>query len=134
MSREYILSKDGNDYKANMHCHSTISDGTMTPQEVKDYYMANGYSIVAYTDHDLFVPHPELCDENFLALNGYEMEFYDYGTTEDFNIMRTTHINMVALDKDMKLQPFFHRKRYFAGNGVSNKHLVVFTDFVSITL
>lgn len=128
MQKKYILPKDGNDYKANMHSHSTISDGTMTPQELKEYYMANGYSIIAYTDHDLFVPHPELCDENFLALNGYEMEFYDYGTTEDFNIMRTTHINMVALDEKMELQPFFHRKRYFAGNGVKNKHLVKFDE------
>ncbi len=128
MAKHYILSEKGNDYKANLHCHTTISDGQMTPEEVKEYYMAHGYSIVAYSDHDLFVPHPELCDENFCALNAYEMEFYDYETTEDFNIMRTTHINMIALDPKLEIQPFFHRKRYFAGNGVHNKHLIKFDE------
>ncbi len=128
MSKKYILSESGKDYKANMHCHSTISDGTMTPEELKEYYMAHGYGIIAYTDHELFVPHPELCDESFLALGGYEMSFYDYGTTEDFNIMRTTHINMVALDPKMEIHPFFHRERYFIGNGVKNKHLIKFDE------
>lgn len=30
---------------------------------------------MAYTDHDVFIAHDELNDENFLALHGYEMEF-----------------------------------------------------------
>lgn len=126
--RNYILSKDGNDYKANMHCHTTISDGEMTPAEVKDYYMSNGYSIVAFTDHELFVPHPELCDENFCALNAYEMSIYDYNTTTEYLILRMTHLNFVALDPKLDTQPFFHRERYFIGNGVKNKHLIKFDE------
>ena len=39
--------------------------------------MEKGYSIVAYTDHDILIPHPELAAENFLPLNGYEMEIND---------------------------------------------------------
>ncbi|MCQ2454806.1 MAG: hypothetical protein MJ090_01490 [Clostridia bacterium] len=128
MAKKYILCKNGNDYKANMHCHSTVSDGIFTPCELKEMYMQEGYSIIAYTDHDLFVPHLDLCDENFLALSGYEMEFYDYDTTEDFNIMRTTHLNMIALDPNLDLQPFYHRKRYFIGNGVNNKHMIKYDE------
>ena len=71
---KYLIPKEGKFYKANLHCHTTISDGVMTPQEVKDYYKERGYSVVAYTDHCIMVPHPELNDETFLALNGYENE------------------------------------------------------------
>ncbi len=128
MSKNYILCEKGNDYKANLHCHSTVSDGCMTPEELKKFYMDKGYSVLAYTDHDLFVPHPELCDSDFLALNGYEMEFYDYDTTEDFLFLRTTHINFIALDEKMDVQPFFHRERYFIGNGVKNKGMIKFDE------
>ena len=72
--KRYLLSEQGNFYKANLHCHTSLSDALYTPEEVKKQYMEHGYSIVAYTDHDIFVPHPELADENFLPLNGYEIE------------------------------------------------------------
>lgn len=43
--------KDGR-YKANIHCHTTESDGTSTPAEVVDAYRKYGYKILALTDHD----------------------------------------------------------------------------------
>ena len=48
--KKYLISKEGQFYKANLHCHTTVSDGVMTPQEVKDYYKERGYSVVAITD------------------------------------------------------------------------------------
>ena len=60
-------------YKANLHTHTNISDGALTPGEVKAAYKAKGYSIMAYTDHEVCIPHPELNDEEFLTLTGYEM-------------------------------------------------------------
>ena len=71
--RKYLLSESGSFYKANLHCHTTFSDGKLTPAEVKEVYKKLGYSIVAYTDHDILVPHDELNDEGFLALHGFEM-------------------------------------------------------------
>ena len=38
--RKYLLPKDGNFYKANLHCHTTVSDGRLTPEEVKNAYKA----------------------------------------------------------------------------------------------
>ena len=67
--RKYLLPENGKFYKANLHCHTTVSDGRLAPEQVKEAYMAEGYSVIAYTDHDVMIPHPELCDENFLALN-----------------------------------------------------------------
>lgn len=71
--RKYLLPENGSYYKANLHCHSTISDGKLTPEEIKQAYLAEGYSVVAFTDHEVLIPHPELNDEHFLALNGYEL-------------------------------------------------------------
>ena len=72
--KKHLLPEVGSFYKANLHCHSTLSDGRMTPQELKEHYKGMGYSVLAITDHDILVPHPELNDEHFLTLNGYEME------------------------------------------------------------
>ena len=33
--KKYLLPKDGSFYKANLHCHSTVSDGRFTPEEIK---------------------------------------------------------------------------------------------------
>lgn len=47
--KKVLLDSTKNYYKANLHCHSTNSDGKLSPEEVKALYKANGYSIVAYT-------------------------------------------------------------------------------------
>ena len=39
-------------YKADLHTHTTISDGSMSPQAVVDLYHQNGYEILSITDHD----------------------------------------------------------------------------------
>lgn len=40
-------------YKANLHTHTTQSDGHLTPTAVIDEYRSRGYSILALTDHNL---------------------------------------------------------------------------------
>ena len=70
--KKYLLGGKGNFYKANLHIHTTISDGCFSPEEVKRMYMEKGYSILAYTDHEVIVPHNELSDRNFLAITAYE--------------------------------------------------------------
>ena len=42
MAKEFILSETGNDYRANLHCHTTLSDARLTPQEVKEQYKKLG--------------------------------------------------------------------------------------------
>ncbi len=114
--RQYLLPKAGQFYKANLHCHTNISDGGMTPLEVKERYVKKGYSVVAYTDHDVMVPHPELCDENFLALNGYEMEINEE-IDREFQFKKACHMCLVALSPDNLNQVCFHRSKYLVGNG-----------------
>ena len=67
-----------------MHCHTTISDGHFTPEEIKDVYKKMGYSIVAYSDHELIRDHSDLSDESFLAITASEFSIDD--TKPSFDI------------------------------------------------
>ena len=68
----YLISPEKKQYKANLHCHSTLSDGSKTPQELKKMYMENGYSILSITDHEVPKNHSELNEPDFLTITGYE--------------------------------------------------------------
>ena len=70
--RIWLLPQEGAFYKANLHCHTTFSDGVWTPEQVKKEYQARGYSIVAFTDHNVYRFHRGLCDEHFVALAAME--------------------------------------------------------------
>jgi len=102
--KKYLIPENGNFYKANLHSHSTVSDGELTPEEMKKLYMDNGYSIIAYTDHNHFVTHNELSDESFLALNGVENAADEHGKPQFFD--RCCDICFISLSPDRKLHPF----------------------------
>ena len=125
--RKYLLPENGNFYKANLHCHTNVSDGRKTPEEVKSRYKELGYSVVAYTDHEILIPHPELNDDDFLALNGFEMSI-DEAAVNAKGYRKCCHICYIALDPDNLVQPCWHRERYVWGNAVSHKEEVKFDD------
>ena len=128
--RKYLLPENGSFYKANLHCHTTVSDGSLTPEEVKEQYKSHGYSIVAYTDHDIMIDHDDLRDEEFLPLLGYEMEnteLLPYGN-EPFNVKRTCHMCLIARDRETAKQVCWHREKYLLGHGSEYKELAKFDD------
>jgi 3',5'-nucleoside bisphosphate phosphatase len=45
--------------RADLHCHSTASDGTCPPAEVMARARAAGLDVIALTDHDTVAGHPE---------------------------------------------------------------------------
>ncbi len=45
--------KPGQFYRGNLHTHSTVSDGELSPEEVVAAYRAQGYDFLALTDHFL---------------------------------------------------------------------------------
>lgn len=94
--KKYLLPKCGEFYKANMHCHSTLSDGRLTAETLKNEYLKRGYSIIAYTDHDKFITHNDLSDDGFLALNSYEADISDW-EVGDSHFRRCYHFNCYAL-------------------------------------
>ncbi len=72
--KKYLLSSLKAFYKANLHCHSTFSDGNLTPEQLKQAYKEKGYNILAITDHEGLFDHSYLNDKEFLTLPGYERE------------------------------------------------------------
>lgn len=112
--KKYLLPENGNFYKANLHCHTNVSDGKLSPEEIKKAFIEHGYSIVAYTDHDVLIPHNDLTDENFLALNGYEMEMNEF--EDPFWLTKTCHLCLIALEPDNFKQVCFSGTNYMFGN------------------
>ena len=104
-----LFGKYKNCYKANLHCHSTYSDGTKTPEELKEAYKSRGYSVIAYTDHEHIIAHPELCDSGFVAISACELaikEFPEESTLVN-KTMKVTHINLYAKEIDNTVTPCY---------------------------
>ncbi len=119
--RKEIYTGKGSWYRANLHGHSTISDGVCSPEEIKKSYQAMGYSIVAFTDHEVLFPHEELCDETFVALHGYETGVRESkvglnGNLEVNDRSKAFHFNLLATRQDMRTQVYFCRDNFRAGN------------------
>ena len=107
MDRRYLISPEGNFYKAQLHTHSTVSDGSLTPEEVKEAYKKHGYSVVAFTDHSRLVQHNDLTDDSFLAINAYEFEV-NHGMLGGSE--RCYHLNFYAKTPEIYRQVFFDPK------------------------
>lgn len=102
--KTFLLPEGGKFYKANLHMHSTVSDGEMTPEQVKKEYMEKGYSVVAFSDHEVPVAHPELIDENFVAITAVEWACSD---NKPFRFSKNLHLNMFAKDINNVALPVF---------------------------
>lgn len=104
--KKHLLPEKGNFYKANLHLHTNLSDGELSPEEIKKLYMEHGYSIVAYTDHEVIIPHNDLSDENFLAITSYELAVNE-SREVPWPKIKTTHLNFYAKDKNNIVPPCF---------------------------
>jgi hypothetical protein len=87
-----LLPENGTFFKANLHCHSTLSDGSLGIDALKRAYVERGYSIIAFTDHDRYFPHNDLNDGSFLAINGYEVDISEPRTKTN-NHIKCYHLN-----------------------------------------
>jgi len=103
--KKYLLPENSNRYKANLHCHTTCSDGKLTPDQVKAAYKAHGYSVVAFTDHNVMYDHSYLNDDSFIALMGCEADMTEKGSTP-YNHRKVIHFNYISL-KPENTAPFF---------------------------
>lgn len=90
----YLISPFQKQYKANLHCHSTLSDGNRTPEQLKEMYKSHGYSILSITDHENPNDHSYLNDEDFITITGYEAYIRPGHKYDPFGI--EVHINLFA--------------------------------------
>ena len=92
-----------------MHCHSTLSDGKMTPEELKAHYKARGYHFLAITDHDHINDNSYLNDEDFITITSGEFaikEFPEQSTLKNQK-MKCAHFNFYAKKPDTTAVPWW---------------------------
>lgn len=108
--KKMLLPEGKTYYKANLHCHTNISDGKFTPEEIKQLYKEQGYSVVAYTDHEILIPHPDLADDDFLPLNSYEYEIISPKKEGNpaHKLRKTCHMCLIALEPDNHYHVCWH--------------------------
>ena len=94
--KRYLIPENGHFYKANLHTHTICSDGSKTPEEIKEIYKAHGYSVVAYTDHDVMIDHSDLNDEDFLAITSHEVETNGPSVGGSFTATPCYHLNFYS--------------------------------------
>ena len=51
MAFRSVFPEEGQWFKGNLHMHTTLSDGRVSPSEAIERYRKNGYDFIAITDH-----------------------------------------------------------------------------------
>lgn len=105
----YLLDPKKSFYKANLHCHSTRSDGHASLEEIKAEYMKRGYSVVAFTDHDALYVNSSLTDEDFVAITSTELAIKEDASASTLvsHRMKCAHLNFYALDEKNDMTPCY---------------------------
>ena len=114
-----LFPTEGKFYKANLHSPSVISDGRMTPEEMRDFYRAHGYSVLAITDHEIMRDHTDLSLPDFQIINGYEVYIRD--RLDAPRIAKNCHMNLIARTPDVNKQIAVDPKylKYIEKNGLT---------------
>lgn len=110
-------SKEGNWYKGNIHCHTTDSDGMLTPDEVVRLYKDAGYHFLAISDHNIFSDYRSRFDcEDFIILPAMEASAVLYRDENKKALLKVHHIHGILGNKQMQKEAekglFTHLQRY----------------------
>ena len=84
-------------YKGNLHCHSTESDGGLTPVELIDWYSKHGYSFLSITDHNR-VTIPNNDRTKLLTIPGVEITCH--------RGLQEYHVLGIGIN-EMPIQPYY---------------------------
>ncbi len=109
--KKLLFGGKQNFYKGNLHCHSNLSDGRLSPQQLKEFYKANGYSFLAITDHEFLKNNSYLDDEDFITITSTEIaikEFLGQSTLEK-PYMKVCHLNLYAKEQDNDFNFFYNQ-------------------------
>ena len=110
-------SEGGNWYKGNLHCHTTDSDGKLTPSEVVELYRSAGYDFLAISDHNIFSDYrKQFDDETFIILPAMEASAALFEDESRKNLRKVHHIHGILGSEEMQKQAekelFSHLQRY----------------------
>lgn len=72
--RQSAFHDNGKWYKGNIHSHTTLSDGALSPDAQIETYRAHGYDFLAFTDHNVMNSKPDWVHKDLLMLPGWERD------------------------------------------------------------
>ena len=85
MANELLRDGEGRFFRGNLHCHSNLSDGQWSPEDVARAYRDAGYDFLCLSDHFeaeygwRITDTRPLRDENFTTLVGAELSSAPWG-------------------------------------------------------
>jgi len=123
-----LLPEKGKFYKVNTHCHTVVSDGRETARKIKELYKEKGYSAVCFTDHEVLAGHEELCDDEFVALHGYEIAIKKSLDHHTGWFMPVYHFNAIAKKQDNLVMTRFFRNNP-SGSGNTLQSIATLAEF-----
>ena len=91
-----LFETGGNWYKGNLHMHTTLSDGNLSPDAATSFYKMANYDFVALTDH--WVQSEQKIIDGMLFLNGCE---FDTGDMVNYPIF---HIGGIGMQSHVSLR------------------------------
>jgi len=95
----YIIDPALPQWKGNFHCHTTGSDGRLSPREAAALYEKAGYDFLAITDHR-HVTDPGEAEAHLLLIPGVELDYRVMGRH-----LQAVHIVGVGVDKGIMAVP-----------------------------
>lgn len=110
-------------FKTCLHAHSTVSDGKLTPEEVRDAYRAEGFQILAMSDHSVIAEHQHLNLPDFLMLTSSEISISEakYIKGEPYTV-RCRHLNIISKDPYRLWQPMYVPEEQMTGYYKGTEH------------
>lgn len=111
------FDQTGQWYKGNIHCHTTDSDGRLTPMQVVQLYKEKGYHFLAISDHHLFSDYRQEFDrDDFIILPAIEASSVLYEDKTKENLLKVHHIHGILGNRDMQQNVaeglFAHLQKY----------------------
>ncbi len=101
-------------YRVNLHMHTTLSDGLLTPAEAVQHYRAAGYDAVALTDHWFVREGDE--EPDFTILSGVEYDTCNGdGGAGVYHILGIGMTRVPHMEKGMDAQTIINRIRECGG-------------------
>ena len=94
---ENPFAQNGIWLKANLHSHTTESDGRLSPAEKAIHYRRQGYQVLAITDHSRVTPCADYNARDFICIEGVEVSAGRTETGDNY------HVVGVGLSVDSKV-------------------------------
>ena len=100
------ITKDSCPSIINFHCHSTFSDGSLTPEELLDEAFKNNIKYLSITDHHTVKAHTYIASENIL--NKYTSSSFKLITGIEINsLLKGCLVHILGLGIDIESKHLF---------------------------